>query len=238
MPGEIMSREAASPAWFGKIPAAGDFVSRRFPHEQQRVWDDWIRSGLLYLQQVSPDQWQTRFSAGPIWNFLVPPTPALPVAQCGLIAPSIDRVGRLYPLCIVQSAPADSVRRLDVTKLAGFYATAGAIVREAFRQRLSVVDIENQIGNVQNPFEGDTQSKGDILSILGDAALHAAVGDTDFSTLPRIDLHAAIQSGLPYGIWWTSIVTRQRYLEVTHEGNLTTALFMRLYHEGIDGHGA
>ena len=91
--------------WYGKIPAAGDFVHRRLPRELIAWWDHWLQFGLVALKQA-PDAAAARsFASAPIWNFAIPAGPGAGVAQLGFITPSRDRVGRGYPLCVVAALP-------------------------------------------------------------------------------------------------------------------------------------
>ena len=41
-------------AWFGKLPSAGDFVSRRMPYPLQQYWDQWCANGMEVLKDRNP----------------------------------------------------------------------------------------------------------------------------------------------------------------------------------------
>ncbi|AZO51631.1 MAG: type VI secretion system-associated protein TagF [Mesorhizobium sp.] len=81
------------PGFYGKIPATGDFVSRRLTGDFVRVWDRWLAQQivpLIGLETWRPDT-ALRFLAGP----------TLFGASAGIILQSADRVGRQFPLSVV-----------------------------------------------------------------------------------------------------------------------------------------
>lgn len=88
------------PGWYGKLPGAGDFVSRRLGGETIRWWANWLERSLQYQNERQPG-WQNRYVRAPLWNFLIPAATVTERPQLGCLAPSCDRVGRCYPLCLL-----------------------------------------------------------------------------------------------------------------------------------------
>lgn len=90
--------------WHGKLPSAGDFVTRRLDSDFVAVWDDWLSAGLATLRSHDPDHWLDAYLASPTWRFvLLPgflPAPLHGSAWAGVVMPSVDRVGRYYPLTL------------------------------------------------------------------------------------------------------------------------------------------
>ena len=70
-----MTGEASSavPGWYGKLPALGDFVSRRLPPEFVRTWDTWLQEGLGTTRAALGDGWLDCYLTAPIWRFVVLP---------------------------------------------------------------------------------------------------------------------------------------------------------------------
>ncbi|KQW49984.1 MULTISPECIES: type VI secretion system-associated protein TagF [unclassified Roseateles] len=98
----------SAPGWYGKLPALGDFASRRLAPEWIAQWDNWLTAGLHALRDNAPDTWLNDYLASPAWRFALLPG-ALPGAEgeslrVGVMMPSVDRVGRYFPLVVV-SAP-------------------------------------------------------------------------------------------------------------------------------------
>ncbi|WP_404926615.1 type VI secretion system-associated protein TagF [Mesorhizobium sp. ORM16] len=82
-----------APGFFGKMPATGDFVTRRLPGDFVHVWDRWLAQHIVPLMgsEFWPSTTALRFLAGP----------ASFGASAGIILQSADRVGRQFPLTIV-----------------------------------------------------------------------------------------------------------------------------------------
>lgn len=85
---------------FGKLPTHGDFVRRGDPAIIARL-DDWIMTELSRIAATDPAGLDERIAALPTWRFVVDlGTERL----LGLLASSHDRVGRLFPLLLFQTA--------------------------------------------------------------------------------------------------------------------------------------
>ena len=116
--------------WHGKLPALGDFATRRLDGAFVQVWDAWLAAGLAALA-LRPG-WLDDYLASPVWRFVLLPG-ALPAAHgaapsaawAGVLMPSVDRVGRYYPLTLAH--PLD-----------GLPATAGAV--DALLRWLAALD--------------------------------------------------------------------------------------------------
>lgn len=94
--------------WYGKLPALGDFASRRLDADWIARWDGWLAAGLARLQAQRPQQWLADYLASPAWRFALWPGVLAGDAdfRIGVLVPSVDRVGRYFPLAIA-SPPTD-----------------------------------------------------------------------------------------------------------------------------------
>lgn len=113
--------------WYGKLPSLGDFASRRLPAGFIEAWDAWLAAGLAHWRDLAPDTWLTAYLNGPSLRFLLMPgsLTGTQAAWCGVLMPSVDRVGRYFPLTLAQplaALPAEAtvlqallgwLRRLD-----------------------------------------------------------------------------------------------------------------------------
>lgn len=91
--------------FFGKLLSHGDFVSRRLPADWLEHWDAWLQRGLCSGQQQLGADWPAHYLVAPIWRFLLGSTSVDQLAWAGILMPSVDRVGRYYPLTL--AAPLD-----------------------------------------------------------------------------------------------------------------------------------
>jgi type VI secretion system protein ImpM len=86
--------------FYGKLPARGDFVSRRLPGPFVEAWDAWLQSGIAESRTALGERWLNAWLEGPIWRFVLAPGAAGPLAVIGLMMPSVDRAGRYFPLTL------------------------------------------------------------------------------------------------------------------------------------------
>ena len=91
--------ESDVPGWFGKLPGMGDFGQRRLPPRFRAVWDEWLQKGLHALRAERED-WVTDYLNAPIWYFALGEGIISPSAWIGVLMPSVDSVGRYFPLTL------------------------------------------------------------------------------------------------------------------------------------------
>ncbi|UTH47130.1 type VI secretion system-associated protein TagF [Loktanella salsilacus] len=100
---------AAGFAAYGKIPALGDFLRINAPQSFVTPWDAWLQSALVAAKQACGDRWQECYFSAPIWRFTLAPGLAGPDGVLGVMMPSVDRVGREFPLTLFAAAGPDPV---------------------------------------------------------------------------------------------------------------------------------
>ncbi|EHR70511.1 type VI secretion-associated protein, BMA_A0400 family [Burkholderiales bacterium JOSHI_001] len=99
--------------FFGKLPSQGDFVSRRLPWDFTEAWDAWLQSGLAQARERLGAQWLPAYLNAPVWRFALAPGLAGASAWAGLWFPSVDRVGRHFPMTVAAAlAPHEAVPSL------------------------------------------------------------------------------------------------------------------------------
>jgi len=94
----------AASGFHGKLPWAGDFVQRRLPHDLVQAWDE----HLVRLLPALPPWLAGPEPAARPWAFLCAPGVCGAVAFAGVVAPSVDRVGRRFPLLLARAVRADA----------------------------------------------------------------------------------------------------------------------------------
>ena len=86
---------------FGKMPAVGDFFRLGPPAGFVEPWDGWVQQAMLTGQAAHGPGWDGLYMQAPIWRFTLAPGLAGPQAVLGVVMPSVDRVGRRFPLTLV-----------------------------------------------------------------------------------------------------------------------------------------
>lgn len=90
----------AIPGWYGKLPSLGDFATRRLPVEFVTPWDTWLQDVLSATRAALGEGWLDTYLTMPIWRFAFLPGLVGPSGWAGVLMPSVDRVGRQFPLTV------------------------------------------------------------------------------------------------------------------------------------------
>jgi type VI secretion system protein ImpM len=111
----MMSGDGELTGWYGKLPSLGDFASRRLAPDFIEPWDDWLAGGLAAWRERSPDGWLDAYLSSPSWRFVLMPGCLRrdAGAWAGVLMPSVDRVGRYFPLTLAGGSltlPADAAQ--------------------------------------------------------------------------------------------------------------------------------
>ena len=108
--GPVAGRQAFPSGWYGKIPAAGDFVARRVSGAFCDAWGRWLHGALDAARRRPGLRWPDDFLCMPVWRFVLSPGLVTSSGWAGVMAPSVDSVGRYFPLALASALPAS---RLD-----------------------------------------------------------------------------------------------------------------------------
>ena len=88
------------PGFYGKTPALGDFISRQLTRDFIEPWDAWLQSCLAFSKEELGEYWLDTYLTSPLWRFVLSPGVVGGSAWVGAMMPSVDRVGRNFPLTI------------------------------------------------------------------------------------------------------------------------------------------
>lgn len=95
--------------WYGKIPGTGDFIARRVPAAFSEAWDRWLQGAIAGSRDRLGAQWRDSYLSMPIWRFVFSPGLLTQHAWAGIVAPSVDAVGRYFPLAVASALPSTSL---------------------------------------------------------------------------------------------------------------------------------
>ncbi|MDN3519589.1 type VI secretion system-associated protein TagF [Aquisalimonas lutea] len=85
---------------FGKVPQQPDFVHLHLPEVFVETWHSWAQAGLSITREQLGDHWLELYLTSPAWRFALAPQVCGPDAVMGVLIPSVDEVGRYFPLCL------------------------------------------------------------------------------------------------------------------------------------------
>lgn len=189
--------------FFGKIPSHGDFVTRELPRSFLDGWDAWLQSCIAQSKAQLGEGWLDVYLTSPIWRFGLMPGVCGPQAAAGILMPSVDRVGRYFPLTIATSQ-AGEVNPLQLPGVADRWFDAAEAVA------LRALDDDRFEANAMH----------DALKAIGDVTVEALRPETaatmgaawsmiligsHSTTLAAGFAHALAQrQAAAYSLWWTA----------------------------------
>jgi type VI secretion system protein ImpM len=84
---------------FGKLPVKRDFIAANMPRGVLALWEEWLMPSVAASREALGDSWQESFLTAPIWRFWLGGKLG-GIAVKGAFMPSVDGVGRYFPLMI------------------------------------------------------------------------------------------------------------------------------------------
>jgi type VI secretion system protein ImpM len=91
--------------FYGKLPSHSDFLHRGVTDEFVNRWDAWLQDGIARSRSDLGDAWLDVFLTSPLWRFALASGVVGGPVWAGILLPSVDRVGRYFPLTIVAELP-------------------------------------------------------------------------------------------------------------------------------------
>jgi type VI secretion system protein ImpM len=134
------------PGWFGKMPNVGDFVSRRLPDDFIRAWDDWLQSGMARAQADFGAAWPERYLVAPLRRFWLAPGLLGDTGWAGALMPSVDGVGRYFPLTIAAAVPDHTLAA--VLAASAWFRAIDAAGRKVLDVNFSADDLDCELSQV------------------------------------------------------------------------------------------
>ncbi|MDB5801553.1 MAG: type secretion-associated protein [Rhodocyclales bacterium] len=203
-----------TPAWYGKLPALGDFASRRLPPAFLADWDAWLQRGMAYSQQHLGSDWLDTYLTSNVWSFILAPNTIDSSTWAGIVLPSVDRVGRYFPLTICASLADFSFEPHSIAALEEWVNQLEAAARAGLDANASIDSFEAVLANCPAP-PAAVSSPSLLRAEMGAAAFaHALSQRAAFERIetgPNVGLEALTrlagghlmgQLFGGYSLWW------------------------------------
>lgn len=158
------------PGWYGKLPALGDFASRRWPQSLIDAWDRWLAQGLTDLRDTHADAWLPGYLDSPTWRFLLAPGvlgAAQPRPLAGVLMPSVDRAGRYFPFTIAAPLRDWPVGLAEGQALLTWLHALDDIAADALQDDWDIAQLEAALADMPAPhFDAGTDDLSQALVAL------------------------------------------------------------------------
>lgn len=103
-----MIEEECKVGYYGKVPSKGDFITNALSMDFTDPWDSWLREVLAHSKSVLGDNWMELYLTAPVYHYSLSAGVCGNQIWLGVMMPSIDSVGRYFPMTICQSFSANS----------------------------------------------------------------------------------------------------------------------------------
>jgi len=197
-----MSGHEAQSGFFGKVPARGDFVSRRLDKSFLDAWDPWLQAGLAASRSRLGESWLELYLNGPVWRFVLSAGVAGAAGGAGVVMPSVDKVGRYFPLTIATTLAA-GVTPFEVAAEGGtWFERAEALALGCLEEPFDLEVFDRQVAMLGAPVAATRTAAG--LPGAADQAVVTCTEGTRFDAIEGAlaDRIAVVAWGR-YSLWWT-----------------------------------
>ncbi len=200
MSGATLTEAAPSPGYFGKLPARGDFVARQLPRSFLEPWDKWLQTAMTASRQQLGDAWLEHYLVSPVWHFTLSAGICGESAYAGVLMPSVDRVGRYFPLTI--AAPLHQASNL--LELVGneWFECAEQVGLAGLDEQLEPEEFDERVKALGLP--GDVSHLSDAAVASGPAWHYPLTGSTNPSSIAsELAGHFLRWRFSNFSLWWS-----------------------------------
>ena len=187
----------ASPGWYGKLPMLGDFAHRRLPPGFVSACDDWLAQGVAASRAALGPAWLSHYLTAPLWCFAWSPRVVDEQWWFGVLMPSVDAVGRYFPLLVTFSAAQAPIAPGDLAQWAQWYERAGACALQTLQGQASLDAFEAALNAVGTPLIAPSADVDPRQQFADESQVHPA---QHAATLALRSLTAGPEGRT---VWWT-----------------------------------
>jgi type VI secretion system protein ImpM len=163
---------------YGKLPMKRDFISVSTPQAFLEHWEPWLQGGIAASRITLGAQWQDIFLRAPIWRFW------LGAEICGRPAmgsfmPSVDGVGRFFPLTAFACGEAGSAFPAPQTDpQAAWFAEVEAMLLDALDEDAAYDRVLETLNNLPSPASARTPAAAAIRDFYSATWVTADTADS------------------------------------------------------------
>ena len=183
--------------FFGKVTSHGDFVARRLPPAFQDGWDRWLQACIAASKQQLGPAWLQHYLTSPIWRFALDRGVLDEHAWAGVLMPSVDRVGRHFPLMIAAPVAAGAAMLDWVDWQGGWYDALEDLARGSLENGFVLDDFDAALAAIM-PLAGEPGSVANADHVRGGWCL--PLQGADMATLSARVAGALLQG---HSMWWS-----------------------------------
>ncbi|MES2356137.1 MAG: type VI secretion system-associated protein TagF [Pseudomonadota bacterium] len=163
----MLATNSLTAGWYGKIPALGDFASRRISRQFIVEWDAWLQHGIAASRASLGQDWLDAYLHSPIWRFALLPGVIGPTAWAGLLMSSVDKVGRHFPLTIAVALDEQLGATATTEAAQRWYAALENVALSTLNINFSLEQLESALTELPFPTSNVPSSDLPLTSAYG-----------------------------------------------------------------------
>ena len=188
---------------FGKLQSKRDFIALATPRAFLAVWEPWLQGGISASRHALEQNWQNAFLTAPIWRFWLG-TEICGTTVAGAIMPSMDGVGRYFPLTAAAFAEAGEhppPPEIDVNEV--WYTAIEDFLFSTLDAGRSFEEVTEALAALPAACASAMDRPASLASLQPYPGLAVRGGDfaAAFAQTRRAD-HGAAYAGMSF--WWTT----------------------------------
>ncbi len=209
-----MSRPLTEVGLYGKLPCRGDFLQRRAPQDFVDVWDAWLQEGIHESRERLQDSWLETYLTAPIWRFVLGSGVCGEAVYAGILVPSVDRVGRYFPLTVLAQLDTDDCPLTLACGNEDWFESAESLALEALEaEALDFDSFDERIARLRGRL--DVVGRGEsshMAGVLRNSEFPGVFPRWQFPLSSSDSLQTAVNAFAarelsrivqPLAIWWT-----------------------------------
>ena len=189
---------------FGKLSAKRDFVALSVPRDFLNAWEPWMQSCVSASRDSLGETWLESYLTAPIWRFWLG-ADICGATVTGAVMPSLDGVGRYYPLTLLAQAPeARFIPPPDIDAHDQWFVSAEEFLLSTLDKTATFEALTQALDQLPAPNSSPTDEIPDGLSTLAAGVVAGPSSESSFSHLfesLRAANHAALYTAASF--WWT-----------------------------------
>ncbi len=189
--------------FFGKLPSHGDFLRRDLPLSFTVPWDQWLQAGIAASQdQLREQNWLDCYLTAPLWRFCLRPGLCGKSAWVGVLLPSVDRVGRYFPLTAALGI-SEQQSLFQIAAQISWFQQLESLLLQALEETLPADALQDRLRDLGPPMLAPTHpiayepQESDTLILRFSKPEDAAMGPSLLAE------ELAFQRYGDFSFWWT-----------------------------------
>ena len=193
------------PAWFGKIAGLGDFANRRLSRDAAQALDGWLAQGIAASRAQLGERWLNVYLTSPLWRFAWAPGLLDASWWFGVMMPSVDNVGRYFPLVVLQARAAPPISAQALSQLEDWYDAAADVALQTLQPGASLDQFEAALAQLA---QGTPLPAEGVVTALGAAQwpersrYEIADGASLAQWLPALAVSDTVRRFQGCSLWW------------------------------------